>query len=588
LKLSVNKSFTTQNGVKDYYYFNNKNNLIIKTRQIGMIFLALFPILFLSIFFYFPLISILNEGLRDSGGKFTLSYIASIIKDRYFLRIIAFTIEQALLSTIASTILGLPGAYILAKFDFKGKNFVKAITTVPFVLPSIIVVLGFVIFFGNNGLLNQIFMSLFNLEDPPLKILYSMKAIILAHTFYNFPICIRLVSAVWSRINPNIEKAAQSLGARGLTLFRYATLPQIMPGILASAALIFTFCFTSFAIILVLGGGPKYSTIEVEIYRLAKVSLNLKAGSALAIIESMLSLIFMYTYIKLQQKTSFSEDIKLHCEKKRLSEVLRSTSGIIAVIYLIATFFIIIAPMLSAVGYSFMKRSGWAGNIYFTLEWYKKIIFGITSSSITVSYMIAIRNSLFFGFMTVLFSIPLGTSIAYITTRKNLPLCVIIEALMMLPIGISSIILGLGYIKAYQNFPWDITGKWYAIVFAHTIIAYPFAIRAITAVFRKINPNIVKAAMCLGANRWKVFWRIELPLIKPGIIASAIFAFAISIGEVNATMMLYSPKLITMPVAIYRLISSYNYFAACALGTILIFICFLVFLLIDKMGLEIT
>ena len=567
----------------------NKNNL--KQKKLlkgGDILIFLFPLLFLSIFFFYPLISILTEGLSDEEGIFTLGHIQSILSDRYILRVIAFTVEQALLSTLASILLGLPGAYLLARYDFRGKSIVKAITTVPFVLPSIIVVLGFVIFFGNNGVLNRAFMGAFNLENPPLKILYSMKAIILAHTFYNFPICILLVSAVWSRINPNLEKAALSLGARGGRLFTNILLPQIMPGILAASALIFIFCFTSFAVILVLGGGPKYTTIEVTIYRLAKVSLDLKAGSALAIIESVLSILFMYIYIKFQQKVSFAEKVNLQYERKKLASILRSPYGILAVLYIIITFLLIIAPMLAVIGRSFMGRSDWTGRTSFTLEWYKRIFTDIETGSIAIPYLSVIKNSLFFGLTTVLFSLPLGTAIAYITTRKNFRGRGVLETVTMLPLGISSIILGLGYIKAYQTFPLDITGKWYAIAFAHTIIAYPFVIRSVTAVFRKINPRLIQAALSLGATPWKAFWRVELPLIKSGIIAGATFAFAISIGEINATLMLYNPNLTTLPVAIYRLISSYNYFGACALGTILMVICFLVFLLIDKIGFEVS
>ncbi len=567
----------------------NKNNL--KQKKLlkgGDILIFLFPLLFLSIFFFYPLISILTEGLSDEEGIFTLGHIQSILSDRYILRVIAFTVEQALLSTLASILLGLPGAYLLARYDFRGKSIVKAITTVPFVLPSIIVVLGFVIFFGNNGVLNRAFMGAFNLENPPLKILYSMKAIILAHTFYNFPICILLVSAVWSRINPNLEKAALSLGARGGRLFTNILLPQIMPGILAASALILIFCFTSFAVILVLGGGPKYTTIEVSIYRLAKVSLDLKAVSALAIIESVLSILFMYIYIKFQQKVSFAEKVKLKYERKKLASILRSPYGILAVLYIIITFLLIIAPMLAVIGRSFMGRSDWTGQTSITLEWYKRIFTDIKTGSIAIPYLSVIKNSLFFGLTTVLFSLPLGTVIAYITTRKNFRGRGVLETVTMLPLGISSIILGLGYIKAYQTFPLDITGQWYAIAFAHTIIAYPFVIRSVTAVFRKINPRLIQAALSLGATPWKAFWRVELPLIKSGIIAGATFAFAISIGEINATLMLYNPNLTTLPVAIYRLISSYNYFGACALGTILMVICFLVFLLIDKIGFEVS
>jgi len=550
--------------------------------------LFLFPLLFLSIFFYFPLVSILNEGLTDESRRFTLNHVAAVLTDRYSIRVILFTVEQALISTAASVLLGLPGAYILARYDFRGKSIIRAVTTVPFVLPSIIVVLGFVIFFGNNGMLNRSLMATFNLEEPPLKVLYSMRAIILAHTFYNFPICIRLVSAVWSRVNPNLEKAATSLGARGMRLFWHVLLPQIMPGILAAAALIFIFCFTSFAVILVLGGGPKFTTIEVAIYRYAKVSLDLKAGSALAIVESFLSVFFMYAYIRLQKQVSFAEEIQLRYEKKKLVTILRSSKGALAVFYLFVTFMLIIAPMLAAVSFSFLKRSGWAGRTTFTLEWYRRLISELSSGALAVSYRAAVRNSLFFGALTVLLSLPLGTTIAYITTRKQLPARGLIEAFAMLPLGISSIILGLGYIKAYQSLPVDITGSWYAIAFAHTVIAYPFVLRAATSVFRKINPRLIQAALSLGATPWRAFWRVELPLIKSGLIAGATFAFAISVGEINATLMLYNPQFTTIPIAIYRLISSYNFFAAAALGTVLMAICFAVFLLIDKIGFEVS
>jgi thiamine transport system permease protein len=550
--------------------------------------LLLFPLLFLSFFFFFPLFSILLEGLTEDGGALTLSHLRAIVTDAYYVRVIAFTGEQAVLSTIASILLGLPGAFILARFDFRGKSLIKALTTVPFVLPSIIVVLGFVIFFGNNGFLNRAIMAATGGGEPPLKILYSMRAIILAHTFYNFPICIRLVSSIWSRINPDLERAAQSLGARGFRLFFNVTLPQLLPGILAAAALIFIFCFTSFAVILVLGGGPKFTTIEVAIYRLAKVNLDLKAGSAFAIIESVLSIGFMWGYIGLQRRVSFAESSGREREKTPFFSLIKGPWGILAVLYLIVTFLIIVAPMLSAVGNSFLRRAGWAGNTVLTVSWYEKLFLEAGTNAFTVSYLTAIKNSLFFGLMTILFSMPIGTLIAYVTTRRRFFGQGLFDAVTMLPLGISAVILGLGYIKAYQHLPWDITGKWYAIAFAHTVIAYPFVIRSTGAVFRKINPSLIRAATSLGANRWKAFWTVELPLIKSGLIAGATFAFAISIGEINATLMLYNPRLTTIPIAIYRLIGSYNYFAACALGTVLMLLCFLVFLLIDKMGFEVT
>ena len=148
--------------------------------------LLLAPAVFLLLFFYFPLGSVLAGGLTDRSGRLSLGILTSLLRDPYYLRIIGFTIWQAILSTLLSVLMGLPGAYLLARYDFRGKRLIQALTTVPFVLPSIIVVLGFVRFFGNNGILNRFLMALFGLAEPPLRILYSLQAILLAHAFSCF------------------------------------------------------------------------------------------------------------------------------------------------------------------------------------------------------------------------------------------------------------------------------------------------------------------------------------------------------------------------------------------------------------------
>ena len=254
--------------------------------------LALFPMLFLALFFYFPLLSMLQEGFIEPSGHFTLRYLAAAVKEPYHQRVMLFTVKQACFSTLLTLLIGMPGAYLVTKFDFPGKTLLKALTTVPFVLPPIIVSLGFILLFGNNGMLNAGLMRLLHLDAPPLRILYNLRAIVLAHAFYNFPVVVRFVSSVWARVDPNSEDAARSLGASEWQVFRHVTFPMILPGIIASAALTFIFSFMSFAIVLVLGG-VKFATVEVTIYTLMTVLLDYKMGSALAILQSVFSLSFM-------------------------------------------------------------------------------------------------------------------------------------------------------------------------------------------------------------------------------------------------------------------------------------------------------
>ncbi len=544
------------------------------------------PLAFLALFFYYPLVSMLAGGLSDAAGRFSLGRVLAILRDPYYQRIIGFTFEQAFLSTLLSLALGFPGAYLLARYEFPGKRVVRALSTVPFVLPSIILVLGFVRFFGNNGVLNRLLAGLLHLREPPLHVLYSFWAILLAHAFYNFPVAMRIISSLWARLPPTLEEAARSLGAHGPRLFLRVTLPQLAPGVLASAALIYIFCFLSFAVVLVLGGGPRFTTLEVEIYRLAKVGLDLPAASALALIGALLSLLALFAYLRLQARAAFAEELELAPAGGRLSELLRRPLGFLVPLYLAFLVLVVLAPILTVVGYSLQGRAGWSVG-GFSLAWYGRLLHP------GEVYLRAIRNSLVFAGLTVALSVPLGTALAYLGSRRKTGSSVL-EPLLMLPLGVSTIILGLGYLRAYRVLPWlgaafgplSGSGGWPAVVFAHTVIAYPFVVRAVSPVLRKIKPSLPEAARSLGAGSWQLFLRLELPLLKSALLTGAAFAFGISVGEINATLMLATPQLTTMPIAVYRLIGSYNFVGASAMGTLLMLLCFLAFLVIDRMGKE--
>lgn len=548
--------------------------------------LAFCPVLFLAVFFYLPLLSMLKEGLLDAPGHLTARYLLATLDDPYNRRVIFFTVEQAVFSTLLTLMLGLPGAYLTAKFDFPGKALFKAITTVPFVLPSIIVALGFILLFGNNGVLNRGLMQLFHLESPPLRILYSLKAILLAHAFYNFPLVVRIVSAVWAGLDPRIEDAARSLGAKDWQVFWHVTLPMIFPGIAASLALTFIFCFMSFAVVLVLGG-VKYTTIEVNIYMLMTVILDYKMGSALAIVQSLFSLSFMFFYAKVLDRGARTERVAVATNGAQPQlfagwrEVL-TWRGFAVLGYGGIVVLVIVGPLLAVFAFSVMPQV--EGQTVFSLKAYAKILTMPYNPILGVTPLRSIQNSVFFGVMTVLFALPLGVTIAFLLTRTTFPFKNVFDAVVMLPLGISAISLGLGYVRSFHKPPLLLTGTWYAIVCAHTIMAYPFVLRSVSPILKKLKPTLIDAAMSLGATRFRAFWLIELPIIKPGLIVGATFAFAISIGELGATYMLSRPHLTTMPLSIYRFLSAHDLVGASAMGMILIAVCTLLFICIEKTG----
>ena len=557
----------------------------MKLTRMWVVLLAAFPMLFLAVFFYLPLLSMLQEGVIDPAGHLTFRYLAATIQDPLNRRVILFTLEQAALSTLVTFLCGLPGAYLVAKFNFPGKSLLKALTTVPFVLPSIIASLGFILVFGNNGLFNRLLMSAFHLDAPPLRILYSFKAIILAHAFYNFPIVVRLVSTVWSQIDPKLEDAARALGASEFTVFRQITFPLLLPGIMASLALTFLFSLLSFAVVLVLGG-VKYATIEVNIYMLMTVLLDYKMGSALALLQSCFSLSFMIWYAKTlapdvppQQATASAEPLPPLFAARR--DVI-SWHGLGVGLYLLFVLLVILSPLAAVFGFSVTQRQH--GVTSWSLQAYYKIFTLPYSPILGTTPLQSIRNSIFFGGMTVLCALPLGVSIALLLTRTKFPGKNVFDALVMLPLGISAVSLGLGYARSFNQPPLLITGTWYVIVFAHTVLAYPFVMRAVTPILASLQTSLGEAAQSLGANRWQIFWLIELPILKPGLIVGATFAFALSLGEMGATYLLYRPEWTTMPISIYRFLSAHDLVGASAMGMILIAVCTVLFIGIEKTG----
>ncbi len=533
------------------------------------------PVLFVLIFFYFPLAAIFS-------GSLSFGTIFQVLSDPYYRHIIRFTFLQAGLSTVFALLLGLPGAYILSHFRFPGKNIVKGIATVPFVLPSILVVLGFVLFFGNSGILNRGLMALTGRDEPVLRVLYSLWAIILAHGFYNFPISMRIVAAAWEKISRTEIDAASTLGAGRGRVFRTVILPQLLPGMAASSALVFLFCFMSFAVILVLGGGPEFSTLEVEVYRLARFSLDLEKAGVLAFLGSVCSLLVLYGYSRLQHALPSGRVIESHMQMKSLRQGLRGKQGFLLSLYVIIICLLILSPLAAVAVRSFQFRPGWAGSASFSLKWYRELF--QTGSGYGRTVTRALVNTLLFGSVTACISVVLGSITAFLLRREKRPGNRLVETFMILPMGVSPVILGLGYLKVLGSLPAGIRGSWIVIVFAHSIVAVPFVIRSVSAVIRESHELCAEAAGTLGASPLRVFTSIHLPLLKPGILAGAAFAFALSAGEMNATIILSSEQTITIPIAMYRLISSYNYYGACALGVLLMLLCLLAFITIEKLG----
>ena len=282
------------------------------------------PLAFLAIFLFYPLLSILGVSLAPNG-QLDLSSLAEIVSDEYYLGTIWFTVWQAALSTALTLLLALPGAFVFARYQFPGKNLLRALSTIPFVLPTVVVAAAFGALLGPHGRANQALMDLCGLDTAPLDLRHTLAMILLAHVFYNYAVVLRLVGGFWSNLNPRLEEAAAVLGANRWRLFREIVLPLLTPALGAAALLVFIFCFTSFGVVLLLGG-PRYATIEVEIYYQTVSFLNLPVAAALSLVQIAFTTVLIWLYTQLQARTTVPLDLRPQSVTQRSHHPGQATS----------------------------------------------------------------------------------------------------------------------------------------------------------------------------------------------------------------------------------------------------------------------
>lgn len=512
------------------------------------------PILFLAAFYFYPLLAILQTSFTDASGL-------QIFFDAYYGRVFAFTIFQAALSTLLTLAAALPAAYIFARYQFRGASVMRALTTIPFLMPTIVVATAFSALFGPRGSVNLGLMQLFNLESPPIQILNTIWIILLAHTFYNLTVVLRIVGGFWANLDPQIENAARILGANRWRTFTEITLPLIAPAIIAASLLVFMFDFTSFGVVLILGGA-RLATLEVEIYRQTVNLFNLPIAAALSLVQLVCTFILMLVYTRLQAQ--LAQPLKLRPQTMTRRKPKRAWEKIFVWGYLAAMLIFLLTPLVSVAFASFEN-----GFVY-----YAELFVNRRGSITFVPPIEAVGNSLFFAVTTIILATILGLLAAYSISNKgtrtthHVSRFTLLDAVYMLPLGTSAVTLGFGFIIALGNLR---TSTW-LVPIAHTLVAFPFVVRSLLPVLRSIQPRLREAAQILGASPARVWREIDLPIVARAIIIGAVFAFTVSMGEFGATALVARPDMPTIPLAIYRLLGQpglINFGQALALSTIL-------------------
>jgi len=530
------------------------------------------PLSFLLVAFFLPLSKILLLTFNTSALTPDNLQIANSA--------ISFTFYQAVLSTILTLLLGLPAAYLFARYDFRGKSLLRALTAIPFMLPTVVVAAGFSALLGPRGL----FHAFFPLSS--FQFIGTLPAILIAHVFYNTTIIIRIVGTALASLDPKLEQVARSLGADSLHVWLNVTLPLLRPSIFAATLLVFLFDFTSFGVILLLGGS-QFSTLEVEIYVQAVKQLNLPVAALLAVVQLICTLIFSILYTRFSSRST--QQLAPRSTLLRKPKTIREKIFVTSFLFLLSAFFIL--PLASLPIRSLFRLEadrGQRGEVQygFTTDYYTELFINRRGSVFYVPPIQATLNSLIYASATVvlsiLFGFPAATALARPTRLEKF-----LDPLIMLPLGSSAVMLGLGFIITY--------GKWlispWLVPFVHTLVALPFVIRTLQPAIASIPQRLRQVASSLGASPFEVWKNIDFPILRRATLAAGTFAFTISLGEFGATLLISRPEYPTIPVAIERFLSQpggLNYGQSMAMATILMLLAVTSILVIEKFRLPNT
>jgi thiamine transport system permease protein len=477
--------------------------------------LAAAPVVFIAGFYAWPVTTLLWSTAQRSTGGSPFGHVAEIIW---------FTTWQAAASTALTLIVGLPPAYVLARYSFRGRRLLMAAATVPFVLPTVVV--------------GSAFLALL-----PTSWHGTAQAMILAHVFFNIAVVVRLVGSMIAVVPHDLVGAARTLGASAARATRLIVVPLLRPALWSAAAIIFLFSFTSFGVAKLLGG-PTHPTLEVEIARRATQLGDVRGAAAL----SALQLVLLAVVIVWASRRQRRDSVELHGDAAPRAPHTRGERAMVVGVGA-ALSIAIGAPIVALVSRSFDVGDGWSLSAWTKLG-SAEVRPGVGLGIDPVASIVA---SLRYAIVAAAIATAIGF-LAATAINASRRLGKLLDAGLMLPLGTSAVTIGLGVLITFDTPPFDWRSRWWLIPLGHALVAVPFVVRALLSVLRAIPFDLRSAAATLGATPIRAWWHVDARAVRRPLLAGAGFSAAISLGEFGATTILTRSGNETLPIAIGRLL----------------------------------
>lgn len=511
--------------------------------------------------------------LKDAGGGLSLVFSSRVVR-------VAFrTLVLALLSSLLALVIGIPAAFFTATRRFPGRRLLLSLSAVPLCVPPLLVALGYVMFWGMQGVANDVAQALVGLEEPPFTFLYSSLGIVVAQGFYNFPLVMKTCGDCWSQLHRGQHDAAVLLGASPFRVFRTVTLVQLLPSIASATMMVFLYCFFSFVLVL-LFGGVGTSVLEVEIYQAARSSLNFPLASALALVETAVAVLVVWLYSLAEGRGRENRGLALDAAGfgRRPLGGFCEVAGFALLTVAVVLFFLL--PLLQLVVSALTSRSLPSGQ--------GLSLMNFRSLLSRPGFFISLKNTLATSALSSVLAVAAALFLSVVLKEWERRIAwsrrrgVLVRILPLLPMAVSSVVMGFGATRLMASWWPGLTGSPWMLVLLQAALHWPLAFRQVSVAMDKIPPAMTDAATMLSGFPLDPVFRIYLPLCRKSLLSALGFCLALGCGDTTLPLVLGIPRFETLALYTYNLAGAYRFGEACCSGLVLAALSMPLFFLGDR------
>jgi len=508
----------------------------------------------LGIFLAYPLFSLLIRAFRDSGtGAFTMANFVKFFSKKYYFKGLIKSLNISVIVTVLSTLIGGPLAYVMSSYHFKGKRALDIMIILSLLSPPFIGAYSWVMLLGRSGLLSKLIAAL-GINPPTI---YGVGGIIFVLTLKLYPFIYIYVKGALQKIDASLIEASESLGCGQIRKIFTVVLPLILPTLLAGMLIVFMTAIADFGTPMVLGEGINLLATMVYTEYINEIGGNANFSAAIAVIMVIVTLIlFIFQNVVVNRLSFTMSSLKpmqpKDFKKRSVSVACHAFAYLVALVSMIPNIVVLVTSFLKTEGKMF--RQG------FSLESYKKV-FDTLGRPVVNTYV--------FGLIALLIIVGLSIIISYLSTRKKSKITSFIDTITMFPYILPGAVLGLTLLMAFNKPPFSLSGTAAIIILAFVIRRMPYTLRSSSAILHQISPSIEEAAISLGCNPVKTFFKITVRMMMPGVLSGAVLSWVTIINELAASFMLYSAKTTTMSITVYQQIIRMEFGTAGAVATIL-------------------